>query len=44
MVRDINNNHMTPITKLFPEHRLGSMGDVAKANCATCHQGAYKPL
>jgi photosynthetic reaction center cytochrome c subunit len=20
------------------------MGDVAKLNCATCHQGAYKPL
>jgi photosynthetic reaction center cytochrome c subunit len=20
------------------------MGDVAKVNCATCHQGAYKPL
>jgi photosynthetic reaction center cytochrome c subunit len=19
-------------------------GDVAKVNCATCHQGAYKPL
>jgi photosynthetic reaction center cytochrome c subunit len=23
---------------------LGPTGDVAKANCATCHQGAYKPL
>jgi photosynthetic reaction center cytochrome c subunit len=20
------------------------MGDVPKLNCATCHQGAYKPL
>ena len=20
------------------------MGDVAKVNCATCHQGAWKPL
>jgi photosynthetic reaction center cytochrome c subunit len=20
------------------------LGDVAKLNCATCHQGAYKPL
>jgi photosynthetic reaction center cytochrome c subunit len=29
---------------LFPPHRLGPTGDVAKANCGTCHQGAYKPL
>ena len=25
-------------------HRLGPLGDAPKANCATCHQGAYKPL
>ena len=29
---------------MFPAHRLGPTGDVAKANCSTCHQGAYKPL
>ena len=23
---------------------MGPTGDVAKVNCATCHQGAYKPL
>ena len=35
---------MEPHTSTFPEQRLGPTGDVAKANCATCHQGAYKPL
>ena len=44
MARDINNNFMVPLTKVFPAHRLGPTGDVAKANCGTCHQGAYKPL
>jgi len=44
MAQDINNNYMVPITGLFPPHRLGPTGDVAKANCGTCHQGAYKPL
>ena len=44
MVRDLNNNYMVPITDLFPPHRLGPTGDVAKANCGTCHQGAFKPL
>jgi photosynthetic reaction center cytochrome c subunit len=29
---------------VFPAHRKGPLGDVAKLNCATCHQGAYKPL
>ena len=24
--------------------RLGPTGDAPKANCTTCHQGAYKPL
>jgi photosynthetic reaction center cytochrome c subunit len=44
MAQDLNNNYMEPIQGLFPPHRLGPTGDVAKANCATCHQGAYKPL
>jgi photosynthetic reaction center cytochrome c subunit len=35
---------MVPLTSVFPEHRLGATGDVAKANCATCHQGINKPL
>jgi len=35
---------MEPLTSTFPDHRKGETGDVAKLNCATCHQGAYKPL
>jgi photosynthetic reaction center cytochrome c subunit len=44
MTRDINNNYLEPLTKSFPANRLGPLGDVAKVNCATCHQGVYKPL
>jgi photosynthetic reaction center cytochrome c subunit len=28
----------------LPGAPQGPLGDVAKLNCATCHQGAYKPL
>ena len=44
MAREINNEYMVPLTSVFPPNRLGPTGDVAKSNCATCHQGAYKPL
>lgn len=44
MVRSLNVDHMTPLTNEFPAHRKGELGDVAKVNCGTCHQGAYKPL
>jgi photosynthetic reaction center cytochrome c subunit len=44
MARDLNNNYMEPLKTVFPEHRLGILGDVAKVNCATCHQGVFKPL
>jgi len=44
MARDLNNNYLTPLKPVFPEHRLGILGDVAKVNCATCHQGVFKPL
>jgi photosynthetic reaction center cytochrome c subunit len=44
MVRDLNNDYMKPLTEVFPAHRLGPTGDVAKAYCSTCHQGIYKPL
>ena len=44
MVKDINNTFMNPLTGVFPPHRLGKEGDVAKANCSTCHQGVNKPL
>lgn len=44
MARDLNNNYMTPLTETFPDNRKGASGDVAKVSCATCHQGAFKPL
>ncbi|MEI6317782.1 MAG: photosynthetic reaction center cytochrome PufC [Pseudomonadota bacterium] len=44
MARDINATYIEPLTSAFPAAKLGPDGDVAKVNCATCHQGAYKPL
>lgn len=44
MVQDLNADYLIPLTDEFPPHRLGPLGDVAKVGCATCHQGAYKPL
>jgi len=44
MAREINNVYMEPLQAVFPAARLGPTGDVAKVGCATCHQGAYKPL
>jgi photosynthetic reaction center cytochrome c subunit len=44
MARELNKGYMEPLTETFPQHRKGELGDVAKVNCATCHQGAYKPL
>jgi photosynthetic reaction center cytochrome c subunit len=44
MVRALNRNYLEPLTSAFPAHRKGVMGDVQKVDCATCHQGAYKPL
>ena len=44
MTRDLNGAYLEPLTTTFPVERLGPKGDVAKVNCATCHQGAFKPL
>lgn len=44
MARDVNKDYMESLTDVFPAHRKGVLGDVGKVNCATCHQGAYKPL
>lgn len=44
MLRDLNSNYMVPLTPLFPAALKGPSGDVAKINCATCHQGVYIPL
>lgn len=44
MVRDLNVAYLTPIAPLLPPNRLGAAGDGPKVGCATCHQGAKKPL
>ena len=44
MARDLNNAYLGSLDGVFPQNRLGPTGDVPKLNCATCHQGAYKPL
>ena len=43
-VRDINAQYMDPLASTFPPARHGPLGDGPKINCATCHQGVYKPL
>ena len=44
MVRELNQDFMLPLTSTFPAARHGPTGDVAKIGCATCHNGANKPL
>ncbi len=44
MSRHLNAKYLDPLQPVYPEHRLGEIGDAPKANCATCHQGNYKPL
>lgn len=44
MLRELNANYLDPLKPVYPAHRLGPQGDSPKANCATCHQGAPKPL
>ena len=44
LVRDLNNQYLDPLKDVFPATRLGPLGDAPKLNCATCHQGAGKPL
>lgn len=44
MVRDLNVHYMESLRGVFPRASLGLRGDAPKINCATCHQGAYKPF
>ncbi len=44
MMRDLNTNFLAPLAPVYPDVRLGPMGDAPKAQCVTCHNGAYKPL
>ena len=44
MVRSLNMTYIDPLKETLPPERLGAAGDVPKVNCASCHQGAFKPL
>jgi len=44
MVRDLNVNYLEALQSEWPANRLGPAGDGPKLYCATCHQGAQKPL
>ena len=44
MVRDLNTNYLATLETELPANRLGPTGDGPKLYCATCHQGAPKPL
>ena len=55
MARAVNRDYMEPLTPVFQANRLGHPeaphplrvgpnNDVLKVNCATCHQGANRPL
>lgn len=44
MVTDLNEDYLLPLQPEYPHERLGPAGDAPKVNCATCHQGAFKPL
>jgi photosynthetic reaction center cytochrome c subunit len=44
MVRNVNNDYIATLESVFPADHRGPGGDSAKIACATCHQGANKPL
>ncbi|MEM7544485.1 MAG: photosynthetic reaction center cytochrome PufC [Pseudomonadota bacterium] len=45
MVREMNQEYLTPLRDTYPENRLGPVhGDAPKAACATCHKGWSKPM
>jgi photosynthetic reaction center cytochrome c subunit len=44
MVRQANYEYVTPLGSTLPADQKGPHGDPWKINCATCHQGVYKPM
>jgi photosynthetic reaction center cytochrome c subunit len=44
MVRQANYEYVTPLAGTLPADQKGPHGDPWKINCATCHQGVYKPM
>ncbi|MEL7023135.1 MAG: photosynthetic reaction center cytochrome PufC [Pseudomonadota bacterium] len=44
MVAGLNTEYLDPLQPVYPDNRLGDLGDAPKAYCSTCHQGQNKPL
>jgi photosynthetic reaction center cytochrome c subunit len=44
MIRDANENYVTPLAGVLPADQKGPHGDPYKINCATCHNGINKPM
>ncbi|RIV89247.1 photosynthetic reaction center cytochrome PufC [Aurantiacibacter zhengii] len=44
MVQRLNNDYLVGLQDIFPANKLGPLGDVAKVDCATCHNGMSRPL
>lgn len=44
MTRRLNADYLAGLEDTFPPSRLGPQGDVAKVDCATCHNGMSRPL
>jgi photosynthetic reaction center cytochrome c subunit len=44
MVKELNGQYLEALQAEWPSNRLGPSGDGPKLYCATCHQGASKPL
>ncbi|MEO5689617.1 MAG: photosynthetic reaction center cytochrome c subunit family protein [Burkholderiaceae bacterium] len=44
VARDLNAAYLIPLAATFPATRKGPAGDVAKVNCASCHQGALRSI
>ncbi len=44
MVRNANYDYVDSVANVLPADQKGPHGDPYKINCATCHQGLYKPM
>ncbi len=44
MVRNANSEYVSLLANTLPASQKGPQGDPWKINCATCHQGLYKPM
>ncbi|MBV8614338.1 MAG: photosynthetic reaction center cytochrome c subunit [Acetobacteraceae bacterium] len=44
MVRELNATYLEPLSSLLPADQHGRLGEGPVLDCATCHQGVYKPL